>query len=173
MTTEASLKALLMRLLSPVLLTLVALPVNASELRISVDGIRSQHGSVLIGLYDSFSSFNRAIALSDKDGFLNDPNRFAAVALRANAAMKSAVVFTNLAPGQYAIILFHDENGNGKLDKNAFGVPTEPYGFSNNAQGFLGPPAFEKAMMQIGTSNKDVHIALVFHGASGASGGNP
>ena len=58
--------------------------------------------------------------------------------------MKSAVVLTNLDPGRYAIILFHDENGNGKLDKNALGVPTEPYGFSNNVPGFLGPPAYKK-----------------------------
>ena len=95
-------------------------------LRITVEGIRSPHGTILIGLYDSLESFTRAIELSDKDGFLNDPNRFAAVALRANAARKSAVVLTNLDPGQYAIILFHDENGNGKLDKNALGVPTLP-----------------------------------------------
>jgi len=121
-----------MRAVLTFLLTLFAPAVNASELRITVEGIRSPQGTILLGLYDSFESFTRAIELSDKDGFLNDPSRFAAVALRANAAMKSAVVLTNLDPGQYTIILFHDENGNGKLDKNALGVPTEPYGFSNN-----------------------------------------
>jgi uncharacterized protein (DUF2141 family) len=153
----------LMRIVSAVLLILLALPVNASELRITVEGIRSPHGTILIGLYDNIESFTRAIELSDKDGFLNDPNRFAAVSLRANAAMKSAVVFTNLDPGQYAIILFHDENGNGKLDKNALGVPTEPYGFSNNVQGFLGPPAFKKAVMQVNADDKAVHIVLIYH----------
>src|SRR5512132_3293480 len=147
----------LMRIVLAVLLILFALPVNASELRITVEGIRSPHGTILIGLYDSVESFTRAIELSDKDEFLNDPNRFAAVALRANAAMKSAVVLTNLDPGQYAIILFHDENGNGKLDTNALGVPTEPYGFSNNVRGFLSPPTFEKAVMQI-NSDKAVRI---------------
>jgi len=149
------------------LLTLFVLPVNASELRITVEGIRSPHGTILIGLYDSLESFTRAIELSDKDGFLNDPNRFAAVALRANAAMKSAVVLTNLDPGQYSIILFHDENGNGKLDKNALGVPTEPYGFSNNVQGFLGPPAFKKTVMQVNTSDKAVRIVLNYHDLTG------
>ena len=81
----------------------------------------------------------------------------AAVALRANAAMKSAVTLTNLDPGRYAIILVHDENGNGKLDTNALGVPTEPYGFSNNVRGFLGPPAFKEAVMQVDT-DKAVRI---------------
>src|SRR3954447_4145878 len=112
----------LMRTLLTVLLILFPPSVMASELRITVEGIRSSHGTILIGLYDSLETFTRAIELSDKDGFLNDPNRFAAVALRANVAMKSAVVLTNLAPGSYAIIVFHDENGNGKLDKNALGV---------------------------------------------------
>jgi uncharacterized protein (DUF2141 family) len=100
------------------------------------------------------------VKTASKEGFLNDPDRFAAVALRANAARKSAVVLTNLDPGQYAIILFHDENGNGKIDKNALGVPTEPYGFSNNVQGFLAPPAFSKAVMQITASDKAVRIVL-------------
>ena len=152
-----------MRTVLAVFLIVFALPVNASELRITVQGIRSKHGTILIGLYDSLESFTRAIEFSDKEGFLNDPNRVAAVALRANAAMKSEVVLTNLDPGQYAIILFHDENGNGKLDTNALGIPTEPYGFSNNVQGFLGPPAFKKAIMQVEADDKAVHIVLLYH----------
>jgi uncharacterized protein (DUF2141 family) len=162
-----------MRTVLTVLLILSILPVNASELRITVEGIRSPHGTILIGLYDSLETFTRAIELSDKDGFLNDPSRFAAVALKANAAMKSAVVLTNLDPGPYAIILFHDENGNGKLDKNALGVPTEPYGFSNNVLGFLGPPAYEKAVMQVTASDKAVRIALHYHDLTGTYDDKP
>ena len=81
--------------------------------------------------------------------------------------MKSAVVLTNLDPGQYTIILFHDENGNGKLDKNALGVPTEPYGFSNNVRGFLGPPDFEEAIMEVNAGDKAVRIALIYHDLTG------
>jgi uncharacterized protein (DUF2141 family) len=32
--------------------------------------------------------------------------------------------------GRYALAAYHDVNGNGKLDKNLWGIPTEPYGFS-------------------------------------------
>ena len=160
-------KDCLLRIGLAVLLILCVLPVSASELRITVQGIRSPHGTILIGLYDNLESFTRAIKLSDKDGFLNDPNRFAAVALRANAAMKSAVVLTNLDPGPYTIILFHDENGNGKLDKNGLGVPTEPYGFSNNVQGFLGPPAYKEAIMEINADDKAVRIVLIYHNLTG------
>ena len=132
-------------------------------MRITVDGIHSAHGTVLIGLYDSPASFGKAVEASAKEGFLIDPDRFAAVALRANAALKSAVVFSNVQPGRYAAIAFHDENGNGKLDKNFLGVPTEPYGFSNNVQGFLGPPTFDDAAMALGNSNEAIGITLVYH----------
>ena len=139
------------------------LSVEAGELRITVGGIRSAHGTVLIALYDSPASFGKAVEASAKEGFLIDPDRFAAVALRANAALKSAVVFSNLEPGRYAAIAFHDENGNGKLDKNFLGIPTEPYGFSNNVQGFLGPPTFDDAAMALGDSSEAIGITLVYH----------
>jgi uncharacterized protein (DUF2141 family) len=117
--------------------------------------------TVLIALYDSPESFEKATEASDKERFLIDPDRFGAVALRANAAMKSAVVFSNLEPGRYAAIAFHDENNNGKLDENFLGVPTEPYGFSNNVQGFLGPPRFGAAAMVPGDGDSTIRIALI------------
>ena len=70
-------------------------------------------------------------------------------------------VFSNVQPGRYAAIAFHAENGNGKLDKNFLGVPTEPYGFSNNVQGFLGPPTFDDAAMALGDSSEAIGITLV------------
>jgi uncharacterized protein (DUF2141 family) len=173
MRIGTKIKDCLIRIGLAVLLILFVLPVSASELRITVQGIRSPHGTILIGLYDSLESFTRAIELSDKDGFLNDPYRFAAVALRANAARKSSVVFSNLDPGRYAIMLFHDKNGNGKLDKNALGVPTEPYGFSNNVQGFLGPPAFEKTAMRLDAGDKAVRLGLIYHDLTGTYNQQP
>jgi uncharacterized protein (DUF2141 family) len=155
-----------MRVAAAIALVVLPLAAGADELRVTVEGIRSAQGTVLIGLYDSPASFGKAVEVSAKEAFLIDPDRFAAVALRANAALKSAVVFSNLEPGRYAAIAFHDENGNGKLDKNFLGVPTEPYGFSNNVQGFLGPPTFEDAAMALGDSNEAVRITLVYHQGS-------
>ncbi len=140
-----------------------ALPVAAGELRVTIDGLRSPQGTILIGLYDSAASFNHAIASSDKEGFLNDRDRVAGVALRANMALTGGVVFSNLEAGRYAVILFHDENGNGRLDTNFWGVPTEPYGFSNDARGFLGPPTFDDAAMTLDGSDKAAVVTLVYH----------
>ena len=58
-------------------------------------------------------------------------------------------------------------DGNGILDKNFFGVPTQPYGFSNKAEGFLGPPSFEDAAIEI-DADQTVGVDLVYH-ASGVA----
>ena len=42
--------------------------------------------------------------------------------------------FNDIPPGTYAIAVFHDENANGKLDKNFLGIPCEGYGASNNVR---------------------------------------
>jgi uncharacterized protein (DUF2141 family) len=55
------------------------------------------------------------------------------------------VVIDSLPYGWYAIKVLHDENQNTKLDKNFLGIPTENYGYSNNASGWFGPPRWEKA----------------------------
>ncbi len=142
-------------------LAVLPFPALAAELRISIDGIRSQHGTVLIGVYDSATSFENALRTSGSGAFVTDPYRVAAAALRVDAAMRSAVVFTDLAPGRYAVIAFQDENDNGKLDKSFLGVPTEPYGFSNNAKGFLSSPSFDAAAITLGPADKAIRIALV------------
>ncbi|WP_262298528.1 DUF2141 domain-containing protein [Microvirga sesbaniae] len=54
----------------------------------------------------------------------------------------------NVKPGTYAIAVFHDVNGNGKLDRSFIGLPNEPYGFSNDV-GRRGPPNFEAARIVV------------------------
>ncbi len=57
----------------------------------------------------------------------------------------SMVEFENIPFGTYAIKVFHDENEDGNLDTNFLGIPSEAYGFSNNATGSFGPAAWEDA----------------------------
>jgi len=51
----------------------------------------------------------------------------------------------SLPYGNYAIRVFHDENGNSELDTDILGIPSEDYGYSNDASGWFGPPSWEKA----------------------------
>jgi uncharacterized protein (DUF2141 family) len=73
---------------------------------------------------------------------------------------KVQVVFTNQAYGWYGIYLYHDENSNGEMDKNAMGIPKEAYGFSNNAKGFFGKPNYKKVMFQLNSAEMQIAIDL-------------
>ena len=69
------------------------------------------------------------------------------------------IIFENIPKGTYAVSIFHDENNNGKLDTNFFGIPNEDYGCSNNAKGFMGPPKWQDAKFKLNT-NKTLLITL-------------
>ncbi len=62
---------------------------------------------------------------------------------------QATAVFADLRPGTYAVAVLHDENENGKMDFNWLGMPLEGYGFSRDAMGLLGPPAFEDAALAV------------------------
>lgn len=64
-----------------------------------------------------------------------------------SAGDKTLLVFTGIAPGRYALSAYHDENGNGKLDRNMLGMPTERYGFTGSPT--MGPPAFGDAAIDL------------------------
>jgi uncharacterized protein (DUF2141 family) len=58
---------------------------------------------------------------------------------------QATITFSDLPEGEYAIKMFHDVNGDGKMNSNPFGMPTEPFAFSNNAVGNMGPAKWEDA----------------------------
>jgi uncharacterized protein (DUF2141 family) len=62
--------------------------------------------------------------------------------------------------GDYGVAVFHDENSNGKMDKNILGMPLEPYGFSNNVRVTFGPPKWEKAKVTVKVSTAEVSIEV-------------
>ena len=106
---------------------------------------------------------------STEIGLLTDKGRVVGAALRAAAGSQS-IVFTQLDPGRYAVIVFHDENDNvfhdendnGLLDENSWSVPTEGYGFSNNAEGFLGSPSFDAAAVTLDGAGGGIAISLIY-----------
>jgi uncharacterized protein (DUF2141 family) len=59
---------------------------------------------------------------------------------------------------QLAISAYHDENGNGQLDKNSLGIPSERYGFSGGARGLTGPPSFDEAAVLLDDKTVDISI---------------
>jgi uncharacterized protein (DUF2141 family) len=59
-----------------------------------------------------------------------------------------------------AVAVFQDIDGNGRLSKNLLGIPVEPYGFSRNARGALGPPRFDNASIVVPVEPDELSIRL-------------
>jgi len=70
------------------------------------------------------------------------------------------ITFAGLQPGSYAIATMHDENNNGKLDTNSFGVPKEGWAVSNNVVSHTHPPKFEDAKMQVNSPDQATTLNL-------------
>ena len=62
--------------------------------------------------------------------------------------------------GDYGIAAFHDENSNGKMDKNLVGVPKEPYGFSNNLTVILRAPRWDKGKFAVTNPITEISIEV-------------
>jgi uncharacterized protein (DUF2141 family) len=61
----------------------------------------------------------------------------------------TATMTLELPPGKYGIKLFHDIDGDGKMGFNPFGMPTEPYAFSNSAPAQFGPAKWDAAAFDV------------------------
>ncbi len=105
------------------------------NLDIEITGIKNDDGKIMLELLDE-----KKVTVNQAMGDIKD--------------RMCSISFKNLKPGKYAFRYFHDENGNGKLDTNTFGIPKEGYGFSNNAKGTFGPPSFEKWIFELNESKK-------------------
>lgn len=107
----------------------------AAELQVVVRQIAHGNGAVKAVLYASPETFRK----EDK-----------ALAVRSLPAQAGELSFSfdGLAPGRYAVVAYHDENGNGQLDRFLGMIPTEGWGLSNNPE-VSGPPAFEPSAFTV------------------------
>ncbi len=114
---------------------------------VGIDGFPSSEGYAMVAIFNSESAY--------KEG---TPR--AAQAKIKVVDQEARAEFKGLPYGTYAVAMFHDRNANGKMDKNAMGIPKEPYGHSNNARGILGPPSYKKAKFELNRPQKEIHISL-------------
>jgi uncharacterized protein (DUF2141 family) len=113
---------------------------------LTVTDIAEHKGSLMVAVY------------ADEAGYDTD-KAVTAIMIPVTGATATHT-FENVAPGKYGIKLFHDVNGNGKMDTNPFGAPIEPYAFSNNAKGQFGPAKWADAVVEIGADGAAHTIAL-------------
>jgi uncharacterized protein (DUF2141 family) len=126
---------------------LAARPAPASEVVVVVHGVDSAQGELQIELY----GVQQRATFPYADRGVMAEVRIQARALRP-PGKEVTVSLGDLAPGSYAVSVIHDVNGNGDIDLNMLGMPTEGYGFSNGARGTLGPPSFDAAAVLVGAT---------------------
>lgn len=114
------------------------------NLNVEIEGLPTTKGNVFIGLFNSSKDFP----------IFGKQLKGVVVKIEGKKVLYE---FKNLAQGKYALAVYHDENKNGKLDKNVFGAPTEVYGFSNNAREIFSAPSFQDASFML---NKDQKIKI-------------
>jgi uncharacterized protein (DUF2141 family) len=121
-----------------------ALPALATDVSVEITGAASSKGQVLVALYN-------------EETFLKKPLK----TLRIDPVPGTAAtgVFRDVPEGTYAVVAFHDENGNSKVDRNFIGIPTEKIGFTNNPT-LWGAPHFSDAKFVLGGTAQRFTITL-------------
>ena len=114
--------------------------VKTHKLYIHISGISKIKGSLFIAVFratDDFPVFGKQFKgiVKEVEGKSQNYN------------------FDDLPEGEYALAIYQDENRNKILDKNLLGIPTEIYGFSNNARRSFSAPSFQEAKFKL---NKDL-----------------
>lgn len=94
--------------------------------------------------------------------YMDCDNDHAAIRLSVPATT-GQVVFKDMVPGEWSLLLIHDSNSNGKLDKR-FGIPREGFGFSGNPPIGFGPPSNRSVhfSVPVGSSHQDVQMRYIF-----------
>ena len=126
---------------------LLSFSIQAAELKLEFHGKGIGGQPVLAGIYNSREQFG------SKDKF------FKSVIVTATGDSVT-VIIPDVPPGKYAVAAYADSNQNGKQDKNFLGVPTEKYGFSNDARAMFGPPDYSEALFEVGsgTATQSIHL---------------
>lgn len=107
-----------------------------ASLSLTFTGLDAKEGAVMGVLFDSEDAYNGKGA----------PVR--QIMITADKAELSTVL-SGLKPGRYAIKSFHDLDGDHQMSSNPYGMPIEPFAFSNNATGNMGPAKWADAAFDV------------------------
>ena len=118
-------------------------------IHVKILNIRNSTGSVACALFESPVGFPIE--------FLRSATNVMVIKIRKTRARCD---FEDIPPGTYAMAVIHDENMNGELDTDSLGNPTEGYGFSNDAKGFVGAPSFPAASFRYNGRGLDLTMRL-------------
>jgi len=118
---------------------------GTTKLTIHIEGFENSKGAARVALVNSKENYEQETPYK---GFV------------IKITQNQAILIIDLPRGEYAVKVFHDENENEVLDTRIFGIPSESFGFSNNARGTMGPPDYEKAVFLLDAPEKRIDIQI-------------
>lgn len=114
------------------------------KLTLKVKNIGETIGQMCIAIYGS------------EDDYKDNKNQIWADCISVSSTTFEYII-EDLPKGRYMISIFHDLDSNEELNTNWIGMPKEPFGFSKDAKGKMGPPKFENASFEL---NEDLETTI-------------
>lgn len=132
----------------------IARTVNAeptATLTVMVDGVQNQKGQICLRIYSSERGFPMSDAGEVQSG---------CTPITGTSVKKQ---FYGLKPGNYAVAVVDDQNGDNKLNKDFLGIPQEGFGISKNptVSMLTGTPKFRDASFSL-SKNTTINIVMKY-----------
>jgi uncharacterized protein (DUF2141 family) len=129
-----------------VLITIIMISFSLSyTLDVQINNVKLERGgSMSIAVHNSQDTFPSA---EDKEKYFTYQ--------RYPVATQNNTSF-DIPEGQYSITVFQDTNDNFKIDKNFIGLPTEPYGISNDSTDGFGRPIYKTSVIEVSKDMKTI-----------------
>ncbi|MCW8876243.1 MAG: DUF2141 domain-containing protein [Kangiellaceae bacterium] len=118
------------------------------DLKIEITGVPNTTGALEI------------IVMNSETQFSGDATEYLVIRKAAQLG-KNRFLIPQLPAGEYAIVVYHDENNNRELDENWRGIPQEAFGFSGNHTRLLEDPSFSDMRVKVNASENRIQINLI------------
>jgi uncharacterized protein (DUF2141 family) len=123
----------------------LAFSAQAAQLTINLHNIKENQGTLKVAIYDSAEGMKQYQAFEVHE--------------KKATANSLSIAVTDIAQGEYAVMVYQDLNNDGKLGRNLMGIPNEPYGFSNNPR-LMGAPKFAQLAVNVRDTDISTDIEL-------------
>lgn len=114
----------------------ITLAAGAGRLSVRIERVKTDRGPVLCDLFNAAEGFP-------------GPSPIIGGSVQLEASAEPVCGWSGLPAGEYAVSVIQDENANGTLDANAFGVPLEGYGASNNVLPATSAPRWSDSRVSL------------------------
>lgn len=138
-------------------LALCATAATAGDVTVTLTGVQDRGGQI-VAAFDTRDNF-----MSGRDHSLTVPN---------TGAGDVVLVFRDVAPGDYALVVMHDANSDGEFNMSPMGMPEEGWAFSNGDQPIMGPPTFEAHRITVPAEGLRLTVRMQYIDMAGIPGGS-